>query len=161
MCTHNGARWVERQVRSMLEQTVVPDQIVLSDDASTDDTVALVEALIAERHDAGSGIELLVLRNDSPLGVTANFEQAVRHCNGSVVILSDQDDEWEAHRVEAAMELFAADEELDLVASDALLIDGELPLDAASLVVTVLSVAVLALGIVVFRRASPNFGDEL
>lgn len=43
----------------------------------------------------------------------------------------------------------------------ALLIDGELPLDAASLVVTVLSVAVLALGIVVFRRASPNFGDEL
>src|SRR5690554_6685044 len=125
LCTHNGGRWVERQVRSMLEQTVVPDQIVLSDDASTDDTVALVEALIAERHDAGSGIELLVLRNDSPLGVTANFEQAVRHCNGSVVILSDQDDEWEAHRVEAAMELFAADEELDLVASDALLIDGE------------------------------------
>ena len=44
LCTHNGAPFVAQQVRSILEQTVPPDQLILSDDASADETVETVRA---------------------------------------------------------------------------------------------------------------------
>lgn len=120
LCTHNGERFIGEQVRSILRQTVPPQQLVLSDDASTDDTVAVVERHLAEHPE----IELVVLRNSPALGVTANFEQAVRACTGELIALSDQDDIWLPDRLETMTAAFA-DPELSLLFSDAQLVDGE------------------------------------
>ena len=120
LCTRNGARFVGEQVRSILAQTVPPVEIVLSDDASTDETVAIVEALVAP-----SAVRLTVLRNDPPLGVTKNFERAVTRCSGDLVALSDQDDVWRADRLERTVALFEADPGLLLAGSDARLIDAD------------------------------------
>jgi glycosyltransferase involved in cell wall biosynthesis len=118
LCTHNGARFVGEQVRSILAQTQPPTQIVLSDDASTDATVDIVTALVEP-----TGIPLVVLANPTALGVTRNFEQAVRACTGDLVALSDQDDVWHENRLEAMAALFAARPELLLAAGDARLVD--------------------------------------
>ena len=120
LCTHNGARYVVEQVRSILAQSEPPAQVVLSDDASTDDTVALVEGLWAG---AQSAPELLVLRNPVALGVTANFEQAVLACTGELVALCDQDDVWAPDRLERMVDVFQRSPGLSLLFTDARLVD--------------------------------------
>lgn len=121
LCTHNGARYVREQVESILAQTVPVAQIVLSDDASTDDTVSIVERAVA-----GSGVDLVVLRNSPALGVVANFEQATAACTGDLIALSDQDDVWHSDKLERIVAVFDAVPEALLVHSDADLVDESL-----------------------------------
>ena len=117
--SHNGGHYIEAQVRSILDQTVVPDELVLSDDASVDDTVEIVERLVR-----GSRMELRVLRNPSALGVSRNFSQALAAAGGELIILADQDDSWHPERVARAAEVMLRRPELQFVHSDARLVDG-------------------------------------
>jgi glycosyltransferase involved in cell wall biosynthesis len=120
LCTHEGERFVGEQVESILAQTVVPDELVVSDDASTDRTIEIVEGLLR-----GAATSLRVLNNESPLGVVANFQQAITSTTGDIVLLSDQDDRWHPDRVARTLELFRSHPSLLLVHSDATLVDAE------------------------------------
>jgi glycosyltransferase involved in cell wall biosynthesis len=123
LCTHNGARFVLEQVRSILEQSEPPIQVVLSDDASNDDTVALVEDLWAELAPSAAP-ELVILRNTVALGVTRNFQQAVEACNGELVALADQDDLWNPDRLQLMASCFESSPTLGLLFTDARLVDA-------------------------------------
>jgi glycosyltransferase involved in cell wall biosynthesis len=125
LCTFNGARFIEEQVASILSQTRVPDEIVVSDDGSTDATVVMVEAALAAFNAAHSStpVRLLVLRNATALGVVRNFQQAVSAATSDLVALCDQDDRWHPQRVEAALAEFEGRPKLLLLFSDARLID--------------------------------------
>jgi glycosyltransferase involved in cell wall biosynthesis len=120
LCTHDGAAFIEEQLRSILAQSVLPGQIVLSDDGSRDDTIALAAAVIAA---SGHGVDFRVIRNEAPLGVARNFEQAILACSGEFVILSDQDDVWLPDRVAQALAVFESRPAVSLVHGDARLID--------------------------------------
>ena len=122
LCTRNGAAFIERQLGSILNQTTTPDEIVLSDDASSDGTVELARAALAAR--AGVTPELIVLRNESPLGVTANFEQALAATSGDLVALCDQDDVWHPDRLAVAVAAMTGTPELLAIGSDARLVDS-------------------------------------
>lgn len=115
LCTHNGARFVSRQLESILDQSVPVGEVVLSDDDSRDDTVELAMAVVGDR------VPITVLVNRPALGVTANFEAAVRATSGEIVVLSDQDDVWHRDRVERAVDRLS-DPAVDLVFSDARLV---------------------------------------
>ncbi len=119
LCTHEGSRFVKEQAESILQQTVVPDEVILSDDASSDHTVELVESVFAGRND----VRLRVLRNEKPLGVVANFQQAALAATGDIIFLSDQDDRWRPEKVERMLAEFASRPQLLLLHSDALLVD--------------------------------------
>lgn len=121
LCTHNGARFLPAQLESILNQTLPPDEIVLSDDASTDDTVAIAEAIVA-KHPA---VRLRILRNAQPLGVTKNFEQAALATEGDLIVLSDQDDLWYPNRIERAAAEFDRRPGLLLLHGDARLVDAD------------------------------------
>ncbi|QEE62507.1 glycosyltransferase family 2 protein [Salinibacterium sp. dk2585] len=123
LCTHNGAAFVRAQVASILAQTVPVAEIVLSDDASSDDTVRIVTEEI-ERHE-GDRPALTVLRNSPALGVVRNFEQALRQCTGDLVALCDQDDVWRLDRLEHVAAVFEERPELLLVHSDARLVRSD------------------------------------
>ena len=118
LATRNGARYLEEQLTSILDQTVRPVQIVLSDDDSTDDTVAIARRIV------GDAIPLTVLVNRPALGVTANFAQAVSACTAPLIALCDQDDRWRPDRLETLIAVFRARPEVLLVHSDARLVDG-------------------------------------
>ncbi|HWH25519.1 MAG TPA: glycosyltransferase family 2 protein [Pseudolysinimonas sp.] len=118
ICTHNGAGFLEDQLRSIAAQTRRPDEVVLSDDASTDDTVAIAEKVAPE-----TALPMRVIRNPVAQGVTRNFESAIEACTSEFIVLADQDDVWSPHRIERALEEFAAHPELSLVFSDARLVD--------------------------------------
>ncbi|MBC7590501.1 MAG: glycosyltransferase family 2 protein [Salinibacterium sp.] len=122
LCTHNGARFVGEQLRSILAQSTTPDEIVLSDDASTDDTVAIATTLVDSA--ALPGLDFVVLCNPVALGVTANFEGAIRATTGDLIVLSDQDDLWHPDRLSRALREFASRPELDLVFGNARLVDA-------------------------------------
>ena len=125
LCTHNGERFIAEQLLSILNQSRLPREIVLSDDASTDATVAIAETTFATFAAAHSHapVELTVLRNGVAFGVTKNFEQAILACRSDLVALCDQDDVWMPHRLERLVGVFAARPRLQLVHSDARLID--------------------------------------
>jgi glycosyltransferase involved in cell wall biosynthesis len=120
LCTHNGARFVEEQLLSILRQSPPPDEIVLSDDASTDNTVALAIALV-ESH-ALPRPKLIVLRNRQALGVTANFEKAIRATGFNLIALCDQDDIWHPNRLQRVTREFEYRPDLDLLFTDARLV---------------------------------------
>lgn len=119
LCTHNGAAYVGEQVASILQQAPRPDELVLGDDASRDDTVAIVERAARD-----AGVRLTVRRHDPALGVVGNFADALAHATGDLIALSDQDDVWRAGKLAAAVAAFDADPGLLLVHTDARLVDA-------------------------------------
>lgn len=124
LCTHNGERFVERQIDSILAQSRLPDEVVLSDDHSTDNTVDLVKATFSRHLKRGHALpRLVLLENPVALGVARNFEQAIAAAGTELVALSDQDDIWRPDRIEAAVAQFADRPTLLLLHSDAQLID--------------------------------------
>jgi hypothetical protein len=139
LATHNGVRFVEEQLRSILSQDPAPMEIVVSDDASTDGTVETVESVFAHMVDSATpaATRLIVIRNVVPLGVTANFEQACIRCAGELIALCDQDDVWESGRLRLFTDLFAHNPELLLANSDATLIDESDTVIGASLLATI------------------------
>ncbi len=121
LCTHNGSAFIAEQLRSIVEQTVPPGEIVISDDASGDGTAQLVREFAAT---ADPAIRFVVVENAEPLGVARDFEQAIRTTTGDFIALSDQDDVWHPGRLEAVLERFAEGPELLLVSGDARLVDA-------------------------------------
>jgi hypothetical protein len=126
LCTHNGAVYIEQQLRSVLDQSVKPSEIIISDDASTDGTLDIIAGIVAiwkaDHPDASVRVE--VLRNEVALGVTANFEQALAACTGDLIALCDQDDIWHPNRLERMRSQFDHLPDLLLLHSDARIVDG-------------------------------------
>ena len=125
LCTRNGARYLPEQVRSICAQTPLPREIVLSDDGSTDGTVAIVRDTLAQCGVADQ-VALRVFSNVPPLGVTRNFEQAVSACSHPLIALCDQDDVWHPGRLALMVAQFEARPDLLLLHTDARLVDAEL-----------------------------------
>lgn len=125
LCTRNGARYLPAQVRSICTQAPPPRQIVVSDDGSGDGSVEVVRRMLAQCGMADA-TELTVFENSPPLGVTRNFEQAVRACRHPLIALCDQDDVWYPGRLARLAAVFDARPELLLLHTDARLVDGDL-----------------------------------
>jgi len=155
MCTRNGAQHVARQVQSILNQRPAPSELVVGDDASTDDTIAVIEREFAAARAADGTLAttLTVIRREAALGVTANFAATLEACSGELIALSDQDDEWMPGKLATLTAAFAADAELLLVHTDARLVDA----DGTSLGLTLLE----ALEATPAERAGLSTGDAL
>ncbi len=127
LCTHNGARFLREQVRSICLQTLPPAEIVLSDDASKDGSVDVVRAAMAEcaAERSGPAIALKVFENAVALRVVKNFEQAISACTGELIALSDQDDVWMPDRLALMVARFEQDAGLLLLHTDARLVDSQ------------------------------------
>ena len=103
MCTYNGAEYIVEQLESMAAQTLLPAEIVVSDDGSTDGTIALLKQTwerLASRSADLSKVKLTIMVNKTSLGVTSNFEQAIAATSKKYVFLADQDDLWFPNRLE-------------------------------------------------------------
>lgn len=121
LCTYNGEAFLEEQLTSIFNQTRLPDEVVISDDRSTDGTLAIIHTL-SER----APIPVIVLRNEDNLGSTRNFERAISACSGDIIFLSDQDDVWLPRKVELLMREFEADPGVGAVLSDSTVVDEAL-----------------------------------
>lgn len=97
LCTYNGAKYLEEQLKSLAEQTLKADEIIICDDNSSDNTVNIIN-----RYKDNLNIKLTL--NKVNLGVTKNFEQAISLCSGDFIFLCDQDDVWHKDKIKIMSE---------------------------------------------------------
>lgn len=89
MATYNGERYLGEQLRSLAEQTLLPSELVICDDASSDST-----ADIARLFAATAPFPVRFVRNEQRLGYDGNFMKAAGLCTSDYVAFCDQDDVW-------------------------------------------------------------------
>jgi glycosyltransferase involved in cell wall biosynthesis len=100
MATYNGASYLQEQLDSFAAQTWLPDELLVSDDGSKDETLSILDRF------AGSAPFLVrIVRNELNLGYTQNFAKAMSMCTGDLVFLSDQDDVWYSNKIERIVEI--------------------------------------------------------
>ena len=120
LASYNGAPYIEAQLRSLLAGMGASDEIVVSDDASTDDTLEVVRSVGDAR--------IRVLPFSERVGYQQNFERAIREARGRYVFFSDQDDVCLTERIPLSLNALrqsacvcgdatVVDERLDTIAS--------------------------------------------
>ena len=121
MCTYNGADFLSDQLQSIIAQSRPPDEIVVCDDGSTDDTPATLKQFALN-----SPVAVSLQFNEKNLGSVKNFEKAISLCTGDVIALSDQDDVWRADKLQLIENAFQQAPKTGLVFSDAEIVDEKL-----------------------------------
>ncbi|MDQ2078345.1 glycosyltransferase family 2 protein [Marinimicrobium sp. ABcell2] len=88
ICTYNGALFIGEQLSSILAQQPAPAGVIISDDGSTDDTLAVIEA---QAH--SSTVPVRIIQGPGK-GIIQNMLSALKHTRANYVFLADQDDMW-------------------------------------------------------------------
>src|SRR5262245_8192443 len=118
MCTYNGARFLAEQLASIRDQTRPPDELVVCDDCSTDESLSLMEQFAAN-----TSFPYHIKRNNVRLGSTRTLQQAIRFCEDDVIALADHDDSWYPEKLSLIEKTFTEDPQSSLVFSDADVVD--------------------------------------
>lgn len=118
MAVHNGAQYLPCQIDSILSQLSPGDELVISYDASTDGTWDVISAYQAQDP------RVKIFRNDWP-GVAANFSNAISHCEGDIVFISDQDDQWMQSKRSRVLQAFT-ETSADMVIHNGIHTDAQL-----------------------------------
>ena len=114
MATYNGEKYIKEQIDSILPQLSKNDEIIISDDSSTDDTLSIIRSFNDHRIKIFSGCNF-----HSPI---SNFENALKYAKGDYIFLSDQDDVWLENKVERMMEAL---KQYSLVVSDCYVVNKD------------------------------------
>lgn len=114
IATYNGEKFIKEQIASILVQLHANDEIIISDNGSTDNTLKIISEFIDER--------IKVFHYDINKDLIRNFENALNKCNGDYIFLSDQDDFWMAEKVSRMMSFLYSN---DVVICDCQLINEE------------------------------------
>jgi glycosyltransferase involved in cell wall biosynthesis len=96
LCTYNGEKYLKEQLESFLRQKLLPHEIVVCDDLSTDSTVKILEDFSQT-----APFSVRIYQNDRNIGLTKNFSKAASLCTGEYIAFSDQDDIWLPDRLDA------------------------------------------------------------
>lgn len=126
MATFNGERYISAQLGSILKQIRPSDEVVISDDCSTDSTLEIIRGI------GDSRIRIV----DSPgyRNPIFNFENAILASVGDIIVLSDQDDVWLDNRISQILELFEGqDGRIFTLVLNSVIVDGDLKQTAPSL----------------------------
>lgn len=121
MCTFNGAQYLDEQLESILSQVRLPDEVVICDDGSRDDTRDILRAFANE-----APFKTHIHFNETTLGSTKNFEKAISLCSGDIIALSDQDDVWHPQKLARVEQVFMRNHEIKGVFTNADVVDQHL-----------------------------------
>ena len=115
IATYNGERFIREQIDSILRQLSSDDEIIVSDDGSTDDTISIINSIDDKR--------IRIIEGPRKHSPTLNFERAMKEAKGDYIFLADQDDVWKPNKVEVCMKWL---QEYDCVVSGAEVTDRNL-----------------------------------
>lgn len=98
MATYNGEKYIKEQLDSILHQLNENDELIISDDSSTDKTLEIIKSYNDKK------IKLFEKQNfKSPI---FNFENAIKNASGDIIILADQDDIWHENKLQIIKKSF-------------------------------------------------------
>ncbi len=105
MATYNGEKYIKKQIDSIIVNMSKDDELVISDDGSTDSTIEIVQSYV--RKD-----KRIKLINGPQMGIKKNFENAIKNCSGKYIFLADQDDYWYDNKINKVLETFDKEQAL-------------------------------------------------
>jgi glycosyltransferase involved in cell wall biosynthesis len=108
LAAYNGEKYIQEQIDSILIQLGDSDEIIISDDNSSDNTMAIIKNYNDHR--------IKIIKNNGIHGYSHNFENALKHTSGDYIFWSDQDDVWLPNKVETILPFLIKD---NLVVTDA------------------------------------------
>lgn len=114
MATYNGEKYLKEQIDSILTQLSDNDELIISDDGSTDNTLKIIARINDSR--------IVLLQNQHKHGPVGNFENALKRAKGDYIFLSDQDDVWIPGKVASSIETLSRNN-VECVVSNRVLID--------------------------------------
>lgn len=121
MATYNGDQFILEQLESFSNQSVFPDELVITDDNSSDHTLEIIEEF-----KKNAPFKIRVFINKENLGYTQNFNRALQLCENELIFLSDQDDVWFPNKLEYMVGLANKYNDKDVFLIDAELTDENL-----------------------------------
>ena len=121
MCTYNGAPYIQKQMESIGSQTRRPDELIVCDDRSHDNTIEIVKILASKM-----AFPVHININKENLGSTKNFEKAIKLCQGDIITLCDQDDVWHPEKLNIVEKTFSHSNHIGVVFTNAELVDKHL-----------------------------------
>ena len=119
LATYNGGKHLREQLDSLLGQTLLPFELVVTDDGSSDDTLDIVRSFSQT-----APFPVRIYSNAERLGYGSNFLQAASYCGGDLIAFCDQDDYWLPMKLEACSKYFA-NPDVQLVIHSAETWDGQ------------------------------------
>ena len=115
VATYNGEKFIREQIDSILCQLSSDDEIIVSDDGSTDGTIVIINCIGDKR--------IRIIEGPRKHSPTFNFENALKEAKGDYIFLADQDDVWKTNKVEVCMKWL---QKYHCVVSDAQVTDSNL-----------------------------------
>lgn len=122
MATYNGEKFVADQIKSILNQIDVDDELIISDDNSTDSTVKIIQQFDDSR---------IKLVKNLKGGIVNNFENSLKNARGDFIFLSDQDDVWRSNKIKVVVSYLRND--YDLIVHNATVTNANLKSSGESL----------------------------
>lgn len=114
IATYNGEKYIHEQLTSILSQINIDDEVIISDDNSTDNTIQIINNINDPR---------IKIIQGGFHNFTFNFENAIKHAKGEYIFLSDQDDIWLPNKYSTTLNYL---KDYDLICSDAIITDQHL-----------------------------------
>lgn len=121
MATYNGEKYLNEQLESILKQTVLPNELVVCDDCSTDNTVNLLNDFKEK-----APFDVKIFTSDKNNGYVKNFARVIEEAKGDYVFMCDQDDYWLPNKIEVVLKTFAENPKAQLVAHNAMCTNADL-----------------------------------
>jgi len=106
IATYNGEKYIFEQLTSILSQISENDEVIISDDGSTDKTIEIISSINDNRirifhHQKEHLFKYKLVRNMNY--ASQNFEHALLQCKGDFIFLADQDDIWKQNKVSTCL----------------------------------------------------------
>ena len=117
---YNGANYMRTQLDSILAQSYKVDEIIVVEDASTDNTIEILNNYSIEN----PGL-FFIDYNEKNIGSYKSIEKAIKACTGDIIILADHDDYWETHKVASIIKWFEENPKMHGLMSNGLLMDAK------------------------------------
>lgn len=114
IATYNGEKYIQQQLSSILSQINIDDEVIISDDGSTDNTIDIIKSLNDNR--------IKILHANFHY-YKFNFENALKHAKGEYIFLSDQDDVWVEGKYKACINAL---KNVDLICHNSKITDEQL-----------------------------------
>jgi len=121
LCTYNSEKFLKSQLQSIKDQKLLPNEMVVCDDGSTDASIFILQEFKKE-----SPFPVKIICNEKNLGYTKNFEKAISFCSCDIIFLCDHDDIWLPEKIVKMKEAFIEQPQIDLFFCDSYLVDQNL-----------------------------------
>lgn len=113
--THNGAKWIRECLESVLLQNTPFDEIVICDDASSDNTLDIIDSVLREHSFSGN---IKIVKNEHNLGNTKNTIKCYNLCSSEIIVICDQDDVFYPNRNTEILNAYLKNDKAVLTVSD-------------------------------------------